>query len=183
MKSYLPLKSEKVELYLEIVAEDNSPITIIADTLLVWGLNNKSLNIEYQAIESNDSFLLSYINNNSIFYKTINKEIASLNSEDFIYYSSAISYSFCYFAPINKIFIFRVDMNGNLFYSDFNENYEHFLDSNVSFVSCTANDNCILVSYIKNKQCFTIEIDEEQNISAATKINFYIPLTITIIFK
>ena len=175
MKSYTPLKSEEVELYLEIIAEDNSLITIISDTLLVWGLSNITSNIEYQAIETNNNFLLSYINNNSIFYKYTNKETISLNSEDFTYYSSAISYSFCYFEPIDKVYLFRVDLDGNLFYCNFNNNYEHFLDSDVSFVSCISNNKLILVSYIKNNSCYTIEINSSFNISSPNKINCDIP--------
>ena len=102
MKSYVPLKSENVELYLKITTEDESPITILSNTLFVWGLYNVTNEKQYQALETNDYFYLSYLNNNTLYYSKIEKSEVELNSEDFTYYSTAIGYSFAYLKQNNK---------------------------------------------------------------------------------
>lgn len=171
MKSYMPLKSESVKLYLKIKTEDNSPITIISNNLLIWGICNHSNEITYQAIESNEHFYLSYLNNNSLFYAKKSKAEVELNSDDFSYYATALSYSFVYFKPKNKVYLFRVDLNGNLFYTDFDSNNETFIDSNISNVSVTSNDNIILISTIKNGECNTFEMNQNEDISNQNLIN------------
>ena len=46
MKGYIPLKSEPVELYLKITSENDSMLTLISNTVLVWGINNINNNID-----------------------------------------------------------------------------------------------------------------------------------------
>lgn len=171
MKSYLPLKTESVKLYLKIKTEDNSPITIISNNLLVWGICNHSNEISYQSIETNEHFYLSYLNNNSLFYSKKPKECIELNSEDFTYYASTISYSFVYFEASQKVYLFRIDLDGNLFYSDFETNNEVFIDSDISNVSTISNSNIVLVSIVKNGLCYTFEMNEKENFSNKTEID------------
>lgn len=160
MKNYLPLTSEPVSVYLEVLAEDNSLITIISDTLFVWGLSNISKKTSYYAVEIEDDFLLAYLDNNTIYYKITQKSEISLNSEDFNYYSNAKSFAITYFKTTKQLFFFRVDIDGNLFFTDFYKNHETFIDSNISHVSCTCNNNLILVSVVKNGKCYTFELDK-----------------------
>lgn len=171
MKSYLPLKSEPVKLYLKIKTEDNSPITIISNNLLVWGICNHSNEITYQSIEANEYFYLSYLNNNSLFYAKKSKENTELNSEDFTYYASATSYSFVYLDASQKVYLFRIDLDGNLFYSDFETNNEVFITSGVSDVSTASNGNIILISIIKNGVCYSFEMNEQENFSTETEVD------------
>lgn len=171
MKSYIPLKGETVKLYLKIKTEDNSPITIISNNLLVWGICNHSNEISYQAVESSEYFYLSYLNNNSIFYSKHTKENVELNSEDFNYYASAISYSFVYYEASQKVYLFRVDLDGNLFYTDFDSNNEIFIDSNITHVSAISNDNIILVSIVKDGVCYSFEMDGDGNFSNINEID------------
>ena len=173
MKSYTPLSSEEVELYLEIKCSENSLATLISDTLFVWGLNNIANEISYQAIETNNNFILSYLENNTLYYSFIDKGETSLNSEDFAYYANAISYCFVYSKYLDKLYLFRVDLDGNLFYTDFYENYEKYICSNVTHVSCSASNDIVLISYIQDNYCYTVEMDNTEALSMFTKIQCY----------
>lgn len=173
MKSYVPLKSEQVKVYLKIVAEDGTPITIISNNLFVWGLYEKPIQLEYQVIETNDKYLLSYIENNGIYYKFVDKEEDSLNSEDFQYYGSATSYSFVFNKNADELFLFRIDLDGNLFFTEFYENNETYVTSNASHVATATDNNLTVVSYIKNNSCYTFEFDLNRNISNESMVFCY----------
>lgn len=170
MKNFIPLKDEQLELYLEVTAEENSLITLISDTLFVWGISDILNNIQYQAVETPENFTLSYLNNNTIYYSEINKETATLNSEDFTYYASGISHCFVYSIAHQNLFLFRVDINGNLFYCNFKDKYEKFITSNVSYVSCSSNESIISIAIIKNNTCYVIEMDSNFNLSDESKV-------------
>ena len=60
---------------------------------------------------------------------------------------------------------FKVDSDGNLFYSNFELNNEIFIDSNVSHVSSAYGNNKLIFCAIKNGKCYVYEIDNE-NISS-----------------
>ncbi len=171
MKSFVPLKNESAKLYLKITTKDGSPVTIISNTLFAWGIYNYSNEITYQVLETNNNFCLSYLNNNSLYYYITGKTDGELYSEDFTYYSSANSYSFAYQNTTDKTYLFRIDLDGNLFYTDFEENNEKFLDTNITHVSTASNDKIILISIVKNNQCYTFEMDENNNFSTQTLID------------
>ena len=171
MRSFVPLKNENVELYLKITTEDGSPVTIISNTLFVWGICNYSNEINYQALETNNSLYLSYLNSNTLYYSKIDKKEIELNSEDFTYYSSALGYSFTYLKSTNKVYLFRIDLDGNLFYTDIDNNNEVFLGSNITHVSTAASESLILISVIKNNLCYTFEMSENEIVSTPTLIN------------
>lgn len=171
MKSFVPLKSEKVELYLKITTEDNSPITIISNTLFVWGINSYSNNVSYQILETEENYYLSYLNSNLLYYTKIDKKETELNSEDFTYYSGAISYSFAYLKSIDSVFLFRVDPDGNLFYTNIINNNEKFIDSNISHISTAYKNNLILISVIKDNQCYTFEMNDNEIFSKPNLID------------
>lgn len=171
MKSFTPLKNEQVELYLQITTENNSPITIISNTLLVWGLCNHSNEIQYQVLETNNNFYLSYLNNNTLYFSKIEKMEKELNSEDFSYYSSAIGYSFANIKSINKVYLFRIDLNSNLFFTDIEKNNETFIDTNVTQISTCSSDYSIKISIVKNNKCYVFEMSENEIFSNQTLIN------------
>lgn len=162
MKSFTPLKNERVELYLQITTENDSPITILSNTLFVWGLCNHSNEIQYQVLETNDNFYLSYLNNNTLYFSKIEKTETELNSEDFTFYSSAIGYSFAFLKSTNKVYLFRIDLDGNLFFTDIEDNNETFIDSNVTHISTCSSDDCIKISIIKNYNCYAFEMNENE---------------------
>lgn len=183
MKSYIPIESEQVKLYLKITTENSSPITIISDTLFVWGLSEIFNDISYQSIDIGENFLLSYLNNNVIFYSIVPKSEISLNCEDFTYYGNALSHSFVYNSNLNKIFLFRVDIDGNLFYTNFEENNENFIEQNVTQISTSYGNDKTVISIIKNGKCYIREMDNNENISNATQIeNLNLNVTKSYIF-
>ena len=171
MKSITPLKTEYSDLFLKITTEDGSPITIITNTLFVWGICNHSNDITYQTIETDDSYYLSYLNSNMLYFTQIAKKEIELNSEDFTLYSTAKGYSFSYLKSQNKIFLFRIDLDGNLFYTDIKENNEKFIDTDVSYVTTTFNNDLIIISIIKNNMCYTFEMNENEVFSHPIMVN------------
>ena len=172
MKSYLPLKSEQVNLYLKIETNENSLITILSNDLLIWGLDNVSNEISYISIEINDSYFLSYLNNNSIYYKIVGKEPISLNSVDFDFYSYAKAFSVSYLNNSNTLFLFKIDLDGNLQLNDFYNNKIIYLDSFVTDISSTTDDEKFVISYIKNNKCFNMEIYPDYSFSNPIPVLF-----------
>lgn len=170
MKGYIPLISEQVEMYLQITSEEDSLLTIISNTLLVWGINNIKNNLDYQIIETNENYLLSYLNNNTLYYSYQPKDEIVLNAEDFLYHSIAKSYSFSYFKNENNLYLFKVDIDGNLFYVNMNDNNENFIKSNISHVSTYSNSDIILISIVSNNKVYVAEFDTNENISEFKEI-------------
>lgn len=160
MKSYTPLLSEQSELFLKITSENNSMITIITDTLFVWGLSNFNKQTEYQAIGIQDKILLSINTNDSLYYLTCTQnEEHAFNFEDFIFFGNSKSSSFVFDSENNILYLFRVDSDGNLFYKIFGTDNEMFIDTNVSHVSAAYGNNKLIFCTVKNGQCFICEIN------------------------
>lgn len=180
MKGYIPLKSEQVEIYLKITSEEDSPMTLISNTLLVWGINNINNQVQYQAIETKNNFLLSYLNNNTLYYSSQNKNEIELNSEDFTYYANSISHSFAYLQTQDLLFLFRVDLDGNLFFTNFSNINELFLESGISHVSSCSNNDLIAISIIKNGKVYVAEFYQNGTISKFQEVdcqNIYVVKT------
>lgn len=171
IKTYTPFISEKIKVYLQITSVDNKLVTLISESLFVWGINESYASIEYQAVETSDKFLLSYINNNVLYFLYTNKENTANNYEDFNYFSSAKSHSFVYVKNQNKIYLFRVDLDGRLFYSNFDDNNEIYLTNNVSKVSAAASSDTICVTYVKDNICHYLEINKDGKYSIDKTIN------------
>ena len=183
MQNYMPIASENLDIYIEINPLNNKQVNLSMASLFMWGKFNYEPEISYQVIETNDKYLISLMDNNSIYYKLVDKMKLKLNFSDFTFLDNAISYSFCHDTENNKTYYFRVDLMGNLFYSDFYNQNEIYIESNVSKVSCAVSNNGnILVCYIKNNTCFCFEIYDKQisyhkrlfsNISATDCLCYY----------
>ncbi len=170
-KNYTSYNNEKLNIYLEINTLDNKVATLESENLLVIGLNVNNNENEYNAIESNDGFLLSCLVNNNLYIKNTDKNLKTLNLEEFNYLASAKSHCIVYLKNQNKTYIFRVDLNGKLFYCNTDDMNEKYITDKVNKVYTSTDDNIILVSFIKNNSCYYFDI-ENGNVSKISKLEF-----------
>lgn len=153
--SYQNILSETIKVELHVNPKNSKQLTLINTTLTVWGIA-PSFNEEYDALETESEYLLSYISNNRLYYKTFNKHTNS-NDVDFIYLNEAISHSICKDIDDN-IFLFYVDLSGNLFFRKFNNSHNYFISTNVNKVCSCIFNNTIYFAYITNDECYYGEI-------------------------
>lgn len=162
--TYENLISDKVTIKLQVIPKANKQLTITNTTLTVWG-NTQEKSEEYQAVEVSDSYFLSYISNNRIYYKYFSKNTPP-DDVEFVYYENAISHATC--VQDEKIYMFRTDEGCNLFYSTYPDFDEIALAQNVSKVSCCNANYIIIFCYISNGVCHYGEI--KNNIVISNKI-------------
>lgn len=172
MKAYTPLVSKQIDIYIEITPTENKLLTLTTISLSIWGIVESKNNLKYQAVETEENFVLSYLANNEMYYKTTNKDISTNNAEDFVRYKSAKSFAFAYDSTNKVLYNFRIDMSGKLFYSNFDDKNEIYLTNNAEDVSACSNDDIILVTYIKNNTCYFMLINENSNISEEKQLYF-----------
>ncbi len=134
--------------------KQDKQVVILSTKLTVWGISQENL-IEYDALLTSNYCILSYISNNRLYYKKFNKDLAD-SDFDFQYLNNAISHSLV--NQNNDAILFRVDTNGNLFFSKFLDNNELFISKNVNKVSVCVFNNSIFYSYISNGECYYGEI-------------------------
>lgn len=146
--------SKSILVKASIKPKSTKQVTILSTTLTVWGINQDISN-EYNVCLTNSLCTLSYISNNRLYYKNFNKELDDKDF-DFIFLNNSISHSLC--SDSDNIFLFRVDVNGNLFFSKFLETQEVFISKNVSKVSSCYYNDSIFFSYISNGDCYYGEI-------------------------
>lgn len=146
--------SNSIKVSTSINPKDNKQLTILSTKLTVWGIN-QSENFEYDALLTTNDCILTYISNGRLYYKIFNKELDDKDF-DFLYYNNSISHSLS--KNNEDVFLFRVDTNGNLFFSKFLENNEVFISNNVSKVSSCVFDNSIFFAYISDDECYYGEI-------------------------
>lgn len=146
--------SDTIKIDLFVNPKSNKQVTILDTTLTVWG-DKESFSEEYNAAETSTHYFLSYISNNRLYYKYFLKT-SNFEENDFVFFEEATAHSVCVFN--DEIIIFRVDPDGNLFYSKFGEFNEIFIENNVSKISCCNDNNSIIYSYISNENCFYGEI-------------------------
>lgn len=158
-KDYIPLENKSVKLFLEITSIDDKFISLVSSNLHISGLNQEKPLYKYQSLSQDENYLVSYCYNGELFYTFTIKDTCNLSSEDFINFSSAKSYAF---AVLNsKIYLFRVDLDNNLFYSQFPNKNETFILSDVNSVSTVALSSKIIISIVKEKKCYVCELDNE----------------------
>ena len=180
MQNYDPLTLEKFSVHIEITPLSQKPININYVSLFVWGNLFGSKDLEYQALELENNYFLSMLDNNCVYYATVNKDTGTYNLTDYTFLDLALSYCFLYSENDDTIYFFRVDLNGNLFYSDISTSKEIFLETNVSHVSAdiSSTSHNILVTYVKNNQCFYFEINENKLISSHQRLySNYVPIS------
>jgi len=153
------LSNDFLDICLEIISEDNKLVYLQNTTLIVFGALNQDTNTHsYQATKTESNIILSYIKNNSLYYKLADISVGDYESDDFVFHSHTISYSYAYLDGEKKIYLFRVDTNKNLLFSEFFNSQEQFIIDQVSHVSACANQDSIVVSYIKNNSCYVFSI-------------------------
>ena len=159
--TYQNITNDKIVLDLSVSPKGSKQVTVTNTTLTVWG-DSDGHQDEYSALETNSKYLLSYISNGRLYYKIFNK---TQNVEDceFEFYNESISHSVC--SNNEDVFLFRVDPDGNLFFSEFLDSSEVFISDNVSKVTCCFFNNYIIFCYISNGDCFYGEIQNSIVIS------------------
>lgn len=170
MCNYIPPKNEEVNFYIEITSLDNILITVKNITLYVFGLSSNILKPEYQIAETTDKYIFSIISNELLYYKFVPKSLTKLSIQNFNLYKSARSHCFVYITNSNKLLLFRVDVSGRLFYSDFNVGNEEFIDSEISCVSAATNDEKTIVCFVKNGNCYYTELNNLGTINNINKV-------------
>ena len=161
------LPKQNINLNLEITSEDGKYISLQSTTLFIWGLNQDKPTYQYQIFNVDNYVLLSYCYNNELFFLQTTKNSQNFNKSDFEFFANAVSY--CFTKSSNDLFLFRVDLNGNLFFSKFPDKEELFLSENVQHVSSVYLVDKFIVAYISSKTCYTFEI-ENNCISSHKKI-------------
>ena len=146
--------SDSLNIFTSINPKNNKQVTVLSTKLTVWGIS-QSEQYEYDAILTSTYCILTYIANGRLYYKKFNKELDDKDF-DFLYLNDSISHSLT--SHNDEVFLFRVDSEGNLFFSKFLNNNETFISKNVSKVSSCIFNNSILFTYISNGECYYGEI-------------------------
>ena len=178
-KSFNPVQKENVTIALRVkILSSGYACTIVNNKLGAWGLVTESNNynsIKMNLLKHNNQVILSYSENNQIFVTTSNIQEKSFNANDFSVIASGISHCFATSKHNNNVYFFRVDLSGNLFYSEYNSVLNEIkIDQDVSVVfarkCCNAVNEDMLICYIKNGvpmyRCMTNGV-----IGSATKFN------------
>lgn len=152
---YQNLVSDKIDIYLTINPKHKKQLSVISSILTVWGATQDQYE-EYDAIESETDYCLSYISNNNLYYKIFNKNTDE-SEIDFILAGEYISHSICK-DNNNNIFLFKVDIDGNLFFENLQTKEEFFISSNTNKVSSSFQNNSIYFCYISNNDCYFGEV-------------------------
>lgn len=158
MKTYdnTTITDANISIRIKIVSNSYA-CEVINNVLAAWGSVEDTLaveNIQMRAIENNDKLLVSYTENNKLYVATTDVKEKSFAADDFQFVASGISHCFAKDKQ-DTLYLFRVDDNGNLFYSKYsNVLNETKIDENVSVVYASkcisAHAEDILVCYIKN---------------------------------
>lgn len=152
--TYQNLISNELKIKASINPKNNKQVTILSTKLTVWGINQDTSQ-EYDALLTNTNCILTYLSNNRLYYKIFDKNLDDKDF-DFKYLINSSSHSIC--SSSDKIILFRVDTNGNLFFSNFLNGQEKFISKNVNKVSSCVLDNSIYFSYISDGDCYYGEI-------------------------
>ena len=146
--------SDKIQIDVSVTPHQGKQITLFNATLTIWGISTTEYE-EYHALETTSDYFLSYISNGRLYYKIFNKN-TDAQSINFQYFSDANSHSSC--CANDEIYLFRVDPDRNLFFSNFSNINEIFIAKNVSNVACCYYNNSIIFCYITNGDAFYGEI-------------------------
>lgn len=157
--SYLSLKNTPVKIELQVINEQEKLIYLESINLLINGIEDEFETYQYNGLISNENLLISILAHKRLFIGTKSLETSIFSIENLNFHSWAISHSLA-FDPQNRIaYLLRVDLDGRLFYSNLNDKNEIYLTSCVQSVSSIYCNNILYVTYIKNKSCYTFEIE------------------------
>ena len=124
--TYQDAISNSINVSASINPKENKQVTIFSTKLTLWGIS-QSEQYEYDAVLTSNHCVLTYISNGRLYYKKFIKELDA-NDFDFLYLNNSISHSLS--TNNEDIFLFRVDPDGNLFFSEFLDNNEIFISKN-----------------------------------------------------
>ena len=168
-KNYTPLISESIDVYIVIEPLTNKMVLLSFANLAVWGISEIENDITYNSLDIKDNLLISYLDNNLLYYKIVPNTVDAFTSEDFIFLSNAKAYCFAFDSDNNKTLFFRIDSNGTLFYSDLNSGFETSIDTNTYSVSACYGQNKLFVCYLKDNLCHYLEIKD----NTISSVNYF----------
>ncbi|MBQ8468683.1 MAG: hypothetical protein IJ542_02885 [Clostridia bacterium] len=160
VRSVLNKKNISVKVRIKVISS-NTSVTVKSNVIAIWGsvkIKANSSGRTMRALTQNNSLILSYVEDNNIYYSTLNLTEQLVPKSQFSVLSTGISHCFSYDKQGNLHF-FRVDTDGNLMHSVANNfAQESFVESGVSCVYASKcpdsmNEN-ILICYIKNSKPF-----------------------------
>lgn len=172
--TYMPNKSKRVKAEIEVSPENGILFSVSLISIVVVGLSSAENETTFDALTLNDKILLSYKKDNSLYYSYVFKTNDNYNINNFKYKDTCLSYSFVYVKNLNLLLLFRVDLSGRLFVSNFDDGNEIYIDDKVSFVSGDSNGDFAIASFIKNNMCFISKIRNFSLNHSENCINFNI---------
>ncbi len=170
--NFTPILTENAVVFIKITPKNKNSIYIQEVSFFIWGMFETQNESTYQALELNNNYLISFLSSNNIYYKIIPKEENEFCFNEFENLDIGYGFSFAYSKESNQIFLFRINLNGDLFYSKLNET-EEYLISKISYVSAISLNNILYVFCISDGKCLYFEIDELGNMSLTKTINTY----------
>lgn len=163
---YQDVTSENIEIKILVNPKEDKLVILNSSNLTVWGNRTVSQDNEFNAIETEDEYILTFQSNNKLYFKNFKKENIDLQNDiEFNYLLPAISHSICYSENDKKTYLFRVDNFNNLFLSNFGEFNEIFIANNVTNCSLISYNDSLIFSFIKNKKCYVGEIKNDTIVS------------------
>lgn len=156
MQPYFSIISQELIIKVKISPKANKQILLQSAYLTIYGASKNEEDTEYRFCETNTNYLISLTKDNNLYYRICPKSNISLTMSDFKFYTTCVSH--CFSSDGENIYLFRVDKNNNLFYSNFLNSEEIFISSDVNYVSAIYGKNRILVAFICKNQCYFCEI-------------------------
>jgi len=169
LKTYNPLSDgiSNVELTINYLSQESNA-TILNLTSIISGIksNISYYDVEMKALQlNNDNVLISFVDNNKLYYLKTPLIEQSLTFNDFKYLLPAKNHCFCFNTNndnehyLENSLLFRIDTDGDLYVSNiFKEANETFIDNEVSVVFASTlpsvSDSQIILTYIKNGSCY-----------------------------
>lgn len=158
IQSYYPQMDQNIEISIKVKPLESRQIILKNANLTIIGASQNEKNSEYKICERQNDYLISYIFDDKLFYTVAEKSNLSIDLSDFTFLSSSKSHCFVYDENSKKTYLFRVDNNYNLFYSELFNSEEIFIANNVKSVSAVYGNNRIFVAFIIENQCYYLEI-------------------------
>lgn len=160
VQSYFSQQIQDADIKIKIIPKSHKQLILQNATITLFGATIDENENEYRFCKREDDYLISFINDQKLYYKICEMKEQSLSTSDFVYYSSCKSHCFVFDEVNKKTYLFRVDKNGNLFYMEFLKSEEKFICGSVDSVFAIYAKNRIFVSFISEYQCYFFEITE-----------------------
>lgn len=156
--SYKSYKNTPVEIGLQIFPVLEKVVYLEKIELLINGIECENLSDSFDGISIDNSYFLSFVNNQNLYIKTVDKKPVILNVDDMDFYCTAKQHCLIKNSK-GELVLFKIDLNNNLFCINLSSNNETLLAQNATHVSAICKNNNIAVSYIQNKGCYFFEIE------------------------